>query len=330
MLPRWTPWGQLPPEFNSKEIFPTIKKIRKVSKKSIKSHRKINNSYFQAPKTTLDGQNEAQDPDQVIIQKQPEPERIGKPYNQWAQEQREKTQTDAQKPSQKLIQRKERELEQEVLQSQIIDKQTPYQIDPEAQLLRDRETKINIAQFNLAKPEEFYFQPGESREYGVFDFMDITLAEKPGFILIEGVYEEGFHAGGVDFKGSVIAFNKQIFTWDVANYDDIRPHTFDLIKYVKPRPSKQNFTFWKNSIFWIFFDFLNFFELLKNFWAKSLWGYILIGTGKEDRPIPHHYFNELRELGIKVDSCSTFKAVSSHNFCVENSVAICSFLIPDV
>lgn len=54
----------------------------------------------------------------------------------------------------------------------------------------------------------------------------------------------------------------------------------------------------------------------------------MIGTGMNGYAIEPSYLQELRSLGIKVDICPTFEAISTHNFCVESGINICTFLLP--
>ena len=46
-----------------------------------------------------------------------------------------------------------------------------------------------------------------------------------------------FTVNEVWYPGSIIAFPRQVFLWDVQTAADIRPHSFDIIDVIKPTPS---------------------------------------------------------------------------------------------
>ena len=101
-----------------------------------------------------------------------------------------------------------------------------------------RKMQLDIAQFKLTKPSDYYSSNIGERPYGVMDFSDTALIEKPGRLLIEGLLDNGFKVSGIDFEGSVIIFPSQIFFWDVQNAEEIRNHNFELLNFLKPRPGR--------------------------------------------------------------------------------------------
>jgi hypothetical protein len=101
-----------------------------------------------------------------------------------------------------------------------------------------RKMNLDIAQFKLSKPQDYYSSNIGEREYGVFDFSDSTLIEKPGRLLVEGILDNGFRISGIDFEGPLIIFPQQLFFWDVYDVEDIRSHNFEILNYIKPRPGK--------------------------------------------------------------------------------------------
>lgn len=54
---------------------------------------------------------------------------------------------------------------------------------------------------------------------------------------------------------------------------------------------------------------------------------MIIGVGDEGYHIPEEYLEEVRNLGIKVDVCPTFEAVSTYNFTIENGLDTVAFLL---
>ena len=75
-----------------------------------------------------------------------------------------------------------------------------------------------------------------------------------------------FNVSGIEINGSVIVFPQQLLTWDIASAEDIRPHHFDILKFIKPMPS-----------------------------------YIIIGTGAEKVYLEDYVTERLRELRVKFD-----------------------------
>lgn len=128
-------------------------------------------------------------------------------------------------------------IEEAALQSQNIDQKEPFKVQPRGKM--DRPTELDIAQFKLQRPNQFYDNQVEKRPKGIFDFAAPELIEKKGGIMVESFNEEGFTIGKVDFTGSLVLFRKQIFIWDVHQAEDIRPHNFEIVHLIKPRPSKK-------------------------------------------------------------------------------------------
>ena len=60
-------------------------------------------------------------------------------------------------------------------------------------------------------------------------------------IQIYGLANGYFTVNDIWYPGSILAFPKQVFLWDVQNAADIRPHSFDIIEFIKPTPSKRFF-----------------------------------------------------------------------------------------
>lgn len=121
------------------------------------------------------------------------------------------------------------------MKSQIKDDSVPYETTSKERDFH-RKMQLDIAQFKLTKPSDYYSSNIGERPYGVMDFSDTALIEKPGRLLVEGILDNGFKVSGIDFEGPVIIFPSQVFMWDVYNAEDIRSHNFELINFLKPRP----------------------------------------------------------------------------------------------
>ena len=68
--------------------------------------------------------------------------------------------------------------------------------------------------------------------------------------------------------GSVIVFPKRFYLWNVADASEIKPHTLELLNFVKPRPD-----------------------------------YLIIGTGEKSISLDFTFYEHFRRMGITVDSC---------------------------
>jgi uncharacterized protein len=56
---------------------------------------------------------------------------------------------------------------------------------------------------------------------------------------------------------------------------------------------------------------------------------VIIGYGKEGESIDPRMYEHLQyDLGIKVDVCTTFQAISTYNVCNEDQIKMILFLIP--
>ena len=68
--------------------------------------------------------------------------------------------------------------------------------------------------------------------------------------------------------GSVLIFPQMFYMWNVINPDEIKPHTLEIMNYVKPRPD-----------------------------------YLIIGTGAKNIALEFSFYEHFRRMGITVDSC---------------------------
>ena len=73
--------------------------------------------------------------------------------------------------------------------------------------------------------------------------------------------------------GPVIIFPDRFYMWAVDDAEEIKPHTLEIMNYVKPRPD-----------------------------------YLLVGTGSEPYVFHPSFVEHFEKLGIKVDVVKTFEA----------------------
>ena len=95
-------------------------------------------------------------------------------------------------------------------------------------------------------------------------------------------------------SGSVIVFPHQFYMWNIIEVDEIRPHTLEIMNFVKPRPD-----------------------------------YLIIGTGTKTIMLDESFYEHFRRMGISVDTCPTFEACSTFNMCIEDRYNVaCALLQP--
>lgn len=152
-----------------------------------------------------------------------EPKRMGISYKEYAQQQLD-------------LEEKKKAIEVTSIKDQIKDETNPYEVTSSEREFH-RKMQLDIAQFKLTKPSDYYSSNIGEREYGVFDFSDTSLIQKPGKLIIDGILEDGFTVSKIQFQGPIIVFPTQVFFWDVYEAEDIRSHNFELLKFIKPRPS---------------------------------------------------------------------------------------------
>jgi hypothetical protein len=100
----------------------------------------------------------------------------------------------------------------------------------------DKKTQQMMDHYHILKDQQVYDEKLLGRPKGVLDFSDKTLTEK-GYLNIDDAHDNGFIVSGTAYQGSLMLFPNQVFSWDVYNSADIRPHCFDMIEYMKPQIS---------------------------------------------------------------------------------------------
>lgn len=68
--------------------------------------------------------------------------------------------------------------------------------------------------------------------------------------------------------GSVILFPKRFYMWNIAHGFEIKPHTLEIMNFVKPRPD-----------------------------------YLIIGTGETSLNLDKSFYDHFKRMGIVVDTC---------------------------
>jgi NADH dehydrogenase [ubiquinone] 1 alpha subcomplex assembly factor 3 len=113
---------------------------------------------------------------------------------------------------------------------------------------------------------------------------------------IYGLQDNFFLVNHYWIPGSVIVFPNRFFMWNVQDASEIKPHTLEILSYVKPRPD-----------------------------------YVIIGTGDEYVQFDQSFYDHFKRLGMSVDTCQTFEATSTFNMCMEDDYNVaCCLLRPKV
>ena len=105
-----------------------------------------------------------------------------------------------------------------------------------------------------------------------------------GFFLLNGVWA----------PGPVLLFPTRYYLWGIYDAHDIKPHTLDILKVIKPKPN-----------------------------------YFIIGTGKymvEYEETLYEYFMDV--LKMKLEIMPTFEAVTQFNLSVEDDINVAAAIIP--
>ncbi len=98
---------------------------------------------------------------------------------------------------------------------------------------------------------------------------------------IYGVSDGHFLVNHYWISGSVIIFPSRFYMWNVADAEEIKPHTLEIMNYVKPRPD-----------------------------------YLIVGTGEKQVSLDFTFYEHFRRMGITVDSCPSVRLLSFLLFAV--------------
>jgi uncharacterized protein len=144
--------------------------------------------------------------------------------------------------------------------------------------------------YQLTKP----LTESKSCEYSFISHPnDLTICFR---MKIYGLQDGHFLVNHYWIAGSVIVFPDRYFMWNIADSSEIKPHTLEVMNFVKPRPD-----------------------------------YLIIGTGEETINMDASFHEHFKRLGISVDTCPTFEACSTFNMCVEDRYNVaCALLLPQI
>jgi NADH dehydrogenase [ubiquinone] 1 alpha subcomplex assembly factor 3 len=91
---------------------------------------------------------------------------------------------------------------------------------------------------------------------------------------IYGMQDNYFLVNHYWIPGSVIVFPQRYFMWNILDASEIKPHTLEIMQYIKPRPD-----------------------------------YLIIGTGDETVHFDEAFYEHFKRLGISVDTCPSVSAL---------------------
>lgn len=118
--------------------------------------------------------------------------------------------------------------------------------------------------------------------------------EKTERISVNSFDDGVFYINDLKVPGSVLLFPKIFYMWGVVDAHEIKPHTLELFKVVKPKPS-----------------------------------YLIIGTGKYKVDFNNDFYEFFKEYRIKVEVMPTYEAVIQFNVCNEDELNVAAALIPN-
>ena len=148
-----------------------------------------------------------------------------------------------------------------------------------------------------SKSEEQEKIPGMSQKDWKLQVWDtITPPEDPIFdkrLKVYGLTNGQFLINHYWIASPVIIFPNRFFLWNVTEPEEIKPHTLEIMNYVKPRPD-----------------------------------YLIIGTGNEAYSFHHAFLAHFQSMGMKVDVLKTFEACSTFNSCIDDDLNVACALIP--
>ena len=118
--------------------------------------------------------------------------------------------------------------------------------------------------------------------------------DQPDKINIDAMANGIFLINGLWVPGPVLLFPTRLYMWGVTDAHEIRPHTLDILKVVKPKPN-----------------------------------YFIIGTGKYMVEFEDEFYDYfLNVLKMKVEIMPTFEAVTQFNLCNEDDLLVAAAIIP--
>lgn len=98
---------------------------------------------------------------------------------------------------------------------------------------------------------------------------------------IYGLQDGQFLVNHYWLPGSVIVFPNRYFMWNVLEADEIKPHTLELMNFIKPRPD-----------------------------------YLIIGTGETNVNLDDSFYQHFKRMGIVVDTCPSVSNSEPDWMCV--------------
>jgi NADH dehydrogenase [ubiquinone] 1 alpha subcomplex assembly factor 3 len=78
---------------------------------------------------------------------------------------------------------------------------------------------------------------------------------------------------------SVIIFPKRFYMWNVVDASEIKPHSLEIMNFIKPRPD-----------------------------------YLIIGTGETNVNLDFSFYDHFRRMGITVDTCPSVSEILKVSF----------------
>ena len=156
-----------------------------------------------------------------------------------------------------------------------------------------------IRSFSLSIPKSQWSDPAFDKEIFQKEYDRLKPSTNEFFdrsMKVYGLNDGQFLINHYWINGSVVIFPKRFYMWNIVDADEIRPHTLEIMNFVKPRPD-----------------------------------YLIIGTGETNVMLDDSFYEHFRRMGISVDTCPTFEACSTFNMCIEDDYNVaCALLKPTI
>eukprot|EP00340_Litonotus_pictus_P001315 CAMPEP_0170524900 /NCGR_PEP_ID=MMETSP0209-20121228/10368_1 /TAXON_ID=665100 ORGANISM="Litonotus pictus, Strain P1" /NCGR_SAMPLE_ID=MMETSP0209 /ASSEMBLY_ACC=CAM_ASM_000301 /LENGTH=190 /DNA_ID=CAMNT_0010813873 /DNA_START=141 /DNA_END=713 /DNA_ORIENTATION=+ len=157
-----------------------------------------------------------------------------------------------------------------------------------------RREQLNKTMQDKAKKEEEILSGKKGFLYKM-NFPEVPLI-KPDTprLSVVGLENGMLSINNIWVPGAVLLFPYRYYMWGVMDAHEIKPHTLDIFKVVKPKPS-----------------------------------YLIIGTGKYMVEFNDDIYDYFKDIKIKVEIMPTFEAVTHFNMCNEDEMNIAAAVIPN-
>ena len=110
---------------------------------------------------------------------------------------------------------------------------------------------------------------------------------------VYGMGDGLFQVNNYWVPGAIIVFPNRFYMWPVSRPEEVKPHTLEILNFVKPRPE-----------------------------------YLIVGIGKSGYQFHPAFIEHFESMGMKVDIVQTFEACATFNSCIDDDMNVACALLP--